>query len=65
MRYWVRYAVEYAKREKIGDLYSLAVDDKKVGKENRPMIDEMIKALRSKFSLTVEAPWPAPAKLTR
>lgn len=56
MRYWVRYAVEYAKREKIGDLYSLAVDDKKVEKENRPMIDEMIKALRSKFSLTVEAP---------
>ena len=56
MRYWVRYAVEYAKREKIGDLMTLAVDDKQVEKENRPMIDEMIRALRSKFSLTVEAP---------
>ncbi|MBO0932749.1 hypothetical protein [Fibrella aquatilis] len=56
MRYWVRYAVEYAKREKIGDLMTLAVDDKQVEKENRPMIDEMIKTLRSKFSLTVEAP---------
>ncbi|WP_157579123.1 hypothetical protein [Spirosoma montaniterrae] len=56
MRYWVRYAAEYCKREGIGDLYELAVDDKKVEKENRPMIDEMIKNLRSKFSLTVEAP---------
>ena len=56
MRYWVRYAVEYTKREKIGDLMTLAVDDKQVEKENRPMIDEMIKTLRSKFSLTVEAP---------
>lgn len=56
MRYWVRYAVEYAKREKLGDLYTLAVDDKQIEKENRPMIDEMIKAIRQKFSLTVEAP---------
>lgn len=56
MRYWVRYAVEYCKREGIGDLYTLAVDDKKVEKENRPMIDEMIKNLRNKFSLVVESP---------
>ncbi len=56
MRYWVRYAVEYGKREGIGDLYTLAVDDKQVEKENRPMIDDMIKKLREKLSVTVEAP---------
>jgi hypothetical protein len=56
MRYWVDYAVKYAKLEGLGDLYSLAVDDKTIEKENRPMIDEMIKNIRQKFSLTVEAP---------
>ncbi len=59
---WVRYAVEYAKREKIGDFYALAVDDKKIEKENRPMIDEMIKVLQSKFSMTIEAPYPCTGK---
>ena len=56
MRYWVRYVVDYAKHEKLGDLMELAVDDKKVEKENRPMIDEMIQKIHDKFSLTVEAP---------
>ena len=51
-----RYAVEYAKREKIGDFMALAVDDKAVEKANRPMIDEMIKKMGEKFTLVVEAP---------
>ena len=46
----------YAKRENIGDLMALAVDDKAVEKANRPMIDEMIKKMREKFSLVIEAP---------
>ena len=50
------YAVTYAKRENIGDFMALAVDDKAVEKANRPMIDEMIKQMREKFSLVVEAP---------
>jgi hypothetical protein len=56
MRYWVRYVAEYAKREGMGDIYELAVDDKAIEKANRPMIDEFITKLRGKFSLTVEGP---------
>ena len=56
MRYWTRYVVEYAKREGLGDLMALAVDDKKIEKENRPMIDDMIKKIGQKISLTLEAP---------
>jgi hypothetical protein len=56
MRYWVRYVAEYAKREGMGDIYELAVDDKTIEKANRPMIDEFIQKLRGKFSMTVEGP---------
>ena len=52
----VHDAVEYAKREKIGDFMALAVSDKAVEKANRPMIDEMIKKMGETFSLVVEAP---------
>lgn len=54
--YLVEDVVRYAKREKIGDLMELAVDDKKVEKANRPMIDEMIKKIGEKFSMVIEAP---------
>lgn len=54
--YWVRNTVEYAKHEGLGDLMSLAVDNKEVEKANRPMIDDMIKEIGKKFSMTVNAP---------
>ena len=53
---WVSYAVEYAKHEGLGDLKSLAVDNKEVEKANRPMIDDMIKEIGQKFSMIVNAP---------
>ena len=56
MRPWVRYAVEYAKHEGLGDLMTLAVDNKEVEKANRPMIDDMIKEIGQKFSMTIDAP---------
>ena len=54
--FMVQDVVRYAKREKIGDFMELAVDDKAVEKANRPMIDEMIKKMREKFSMVIEAP---------
>ncbi len=56
MNFWIQFVVEYAKREKIGDFMQLEVSDKEVEKANRPAIDEMINKLRSRFSLTVDAP---------
>lgn len=56
MRYWCRYVTEYAKREGLGDLEALKSGSKEEEKDNRPQMDEIIKTLREKFSLTVEAP---------
>jgi hypothetical protein len=56
MRYWVRFVTAYAKQEGIGDLEALNASDKAEEKDNRPQMDEIIKTLRSKFSLTVVAP---------
>ncbi len=62
MKYWTDYVVKYAKREGYGDLNSLANVEAAVEKANRPMIDDIIKAVREKFSLTVEAPMPCTGK---
>lgn len=56
MRYWVSFVVEYAKHEGLGDLKSLAVDNKDIEKANRPMLDNMIKEIGQKFSMVVNAP---------
>ena len=56
MRYWCRYVTEYAKREGLGDLEAMKSGSKEEEKDNRPQMDEIIKTLREKFSLTVEAP---------
>ncbi|MCY7350289.1 MAG: hypothetical protein LH606_06445 [Cytophagaceae bacterium] len=56
MRYWCRYVVDYARREGIGELNVLNASNRKEEKDNRPQMDEIIKTLRSKFSLTIEAP---------
>lgn len=53
---WVSSFVEYAKHESLGDLKSLAVDNKEVEKANRPMLDDMIKEIGQKFSMVVESP---------
>ena len=55
-RYWCRYVTAYAKQEGIGGLEALNASSKAEEKDNRPQIDEIIKTLRSKFSLTVVAP---------
>ncbi len=56
MRYWVRYVTEYAKREGLGDLEALNASNRDEEKDNRPQMDEIIKTLRTKFSLDVQAP---------
>ncbi|AUD06071.1 hypothetical protein [Spirosoma pollinicola] len=56
MRYWCRFVTAYAKREGLGDLEALKGNSKEEEKDNRPQMDEIIKTLREKFSLTVEAP---------
>lgn len=56
MRYWCRFVTGYAKREGIGDLEALQGNSKAEEKDNRPQMDEIIKTLSQKFSLTVEAP---------
>ena len=61
-QYLVEDVVRYAKREKIGDLMELAVDNKEVEKANRPMIDEMIKKIGEKFSMVIEAPMECKGK---
>lgn len=53
--YWVGSAILYAQHEGIGDLKSLNVSGGGE-KDNRPQMDEIIDALRAKFSLTIEAP---------
>ena len=56
MRYWCSYVADYAKREGLGDLKALQGNNREEEKDNRPQIDEIIKTLSQKFSLTVEAP---------
>ena len=56
MRYWCRFVTAYAKREGFGDLEALQGNSKDEEKDNRPQMDEIIDKLRTKFSLTVEAP---------
>lgn len=56
MRYWCRFVVDYVKREGIGELEALNSSSKDEEKDNRPQMDEIIKTLQSKFSLTVEGP---------
>lgn len=53
---WVSSFVDYAKHEGLGDLKSLAVDNKEVEKANRPMLDDMIKEIGQKFSMVIESP---------
>jgi len=56
MRYWCRFVTDYAKHEGLGDLEALKGNTKEEEKGNRPQMDEIIKTLSQKFSLTVEAP---------
>ena len=56
LNYLIEDAVKYAKIEGIGDLDALRVYDKTKEKPNRPMVDEIIKKMKSKFSIVVNAP---------
>ncbi|CAN5267736.1 hypothetical protein BH11CYA1_BH11CYA1_33030 [soil metagenome] len=52
----VEEVVNYAKRDKLGDMDALRVFDKSKEKENRPEVDDIINKLKSKFSLVINAP---------
>ncbi len=54
MAFWIQDVTKYAKRQGF-DFYTLEVDDKEVEKQNRPMIDDMVKQFSQKFSLTVNS----------
>lgn len=55
MRYWCRYATEYAKREGLGDLEALNSSDRETEKGNRPQMDEILAKLQARFSLALDA----------
>jgi hypothetical protein len=53
---WGRYALEYSKREHMGDIMALIASDPTIERQNRPMMNRLIDGLRSRFSLTLEMP---------